>query len=75
MAVIRRKFSTHVNAKTLAAVRRLVKKEGQPLEALIEEALVDLLAKRRLDRPRAHVITAYQRSHAQYRELYKKLAQ
>ena len=40
-----------------------------------DEALADLIEKRRLGRPRAHVMEAYQRSHARYGELYKKLAQ
>jgi hypothetical protein len=75
MAIIREKFATQVNAKTLAAVRRLADKEGRQLQALVDEALTDLIEKRRLGRPRAHVMDAYQRSHARYGELYKKLAQ
>jgi len=35
----REKFATQVNAKTLAAVRRLAEKEGRQLQALVEEAL------------------------------------
>jgi hypothetical protein len=75
MAITREKFATQVNAKTLAAVRRLAEKEGRQLQALIDEALTDLLEKRKLGRPRAHVMAAYRRSHARYGELYKKLAQ
>jgi hypothetical protein len=75
MAAAREKFATQVNAKTLAAVRRLAEKEGRQLQALVDEALTDLLDKRKLGRPRAHVMEAYQRSHARYGELYKKLAQ
>jgi len=75
MAANREKFATQVNAKTLAAVRRLAEKEGRQLQTLIEEALTDLLEKRRAGRPRAHVMEAYQRSHTRYSELYKKLAQ
>jgi hypothetical protein len=70
----REKFATQVNAKTMAAVRRLAEKEGRQLQSLVEEALTDLLEKRRLGRPRAHVMAAYQRSHGRYDELYKKLA-
>jgi len=70
----REKFATQVNAKTLAAVRRVAEKEGRQLQSLVEEALTDLLEKRRLGRPRAHVMTAYQQSRGQYDELYKKLA-
>jgi hypothetical protein len=75
MAANREKFATQVNAKTLAAVRRLAEKEGRQLQALIDEALTDLLEKRRSGRPRSHVMDAYQRSHVRYGELYKKLAQ
>ena len=75
MATIREKFATQVNAKTLAALRRLAEKEGRQLQALVDEALADLLEKRRTGRPRTHVMDAYQRSHARYGKLYKKLAQ
>jgi len=75
MATTREKFATQVNAKTLAALRRLAEKEGRQLQALVDEALADLLEKRRTGRPRTHVMDAYQRSHARYGELYKKLAQ
>ncbi len=75
MSVTQEKFATQVNAKTLAAVRRLAEKEGRQLQALVDEALTDLIEKRRLGRPRPHVMEAYQRSHARYGELYKKLAQ
>jgi hypothetical protein len=75
MATIREKFATQVNAKTLAALRRLAEKEGRQLQALVDEALADLLEKRRTGRPRTHVMDAYQRSHARHGELYKKLAQ
>jgi len=75
MAANREKFATQVNVKTLAAVRRLAEKEGRQLQALIEEALNDLLEKRRTGGPRPHVMEAYRRSLAQYGEVYKKLAQ
>jgi hypothetical protein len=71
----REKFATQVNAKTLAAVRRLAEKEGRQLQVLVEEALNDLLEKRQHNRPRSHVVEAYRRSLAQYGEVYKKLAQ
>jgi hypothetical protein len=71
----REKFATQVNSKTLAAVRRLAEKEGRQLQSLVEEALSDLLEKRRTDRPRSHVMEAYERSLARYGEVYKKLAQ
>lgn len=75
MAISREKFATQVSAKTLSALRRLADKEGRQLQSLVDEALADLLEKRRLGNPRAHVMAAYRRSHAKYGSLYKKLAQ
>lgn len=73
-AIIREKFATQVDAETLAQVRRLAESEGRQLQSLIEEALGDLLEKRKRTRPRDHVMAAYQASHGAYGELYKKLA-
>ena len=75
MAAAREKFATQVNAETLGAVRRLAEAEGRQLQSLIDEALADLLEKRKQSRPRDHVMAAYLRSHDTYAELYKKLAQ
>ena len=74
MAANRERFAAQVNSKILAAVRKLAEKEGRQLQALVDEALTDLLEKRRLGRPRSHIMNAYQRSHARYAELYKNLA-
>ena len=43
--------------------------------ALVDEALADLLEKRRQGRPRAHIMAAYQASHEKFGPLYKKLAE
>ncbi len=71
----REKFATQVNAETLAALRSLARSEGRQLQALVDEALADLLDKRRQGRPRRHVMTAYRASHETFGELYKKLAE
>ncbi len=71
----REKFATQVNSETLAALRALAKREGRQLQALVDEALADLLEKRRVGRPRAHVMAAYQASHETFGPLYKKLAE
>lgn len=73
-APIREKFATQVNSETLAAVRQLAREEGRQLQALIDEALADLIEKRKNARPRAHVMATYLASHDKYGELYKKLA-
>jgi hypothetical protein len=71
----REKFATQVNSEILAALRSLAKAEGRQLQALVDEALADLLEKRRLGRQRPHVMAAYQASHEKFGPLYKKLAE
>lgn len=70
----REKFATQVDSKTLAIVRRMAEKEGRHIQSLVEEALSDLIKKRRPGAARSHVMAAYGRSHDKYGELYKKLA-
>jgi cytochrome P450 len=70
----REKFATQVNAEILASLRALAEKEGRQLQALVDEALADLIEKRRQARPRPHVLAAYLASHDKYGELYNKLA-
>jgi dihydroxyacetone kinase len=74
MAELREKFATQVDPELLAKVRSLAQQEGRQLQALVEEALADLIDKRKQGRPRSHVMVAYQGSHEKYAELYKKLA-
>lgn len=71
----REKFATQVSSEILAAVRELAKDEGRQLQALVDEALADLIEKRKQGRPRTHVMAAYQASHDKYAPLYKKLAE
>ncbi len=73
-APVREKFATQVDAETLARLRALAQAEGRQLQSLVEEALTDLIEKRRSGRPRAHVMAAYQASHETYGSLYEKLA-
>jgi hypothetical protein len=75
LAATREKFATQVNAQILSAVRNLAEKEGRQLQVLVEEALTDLIEKRKKAAPRAHVIGAYLASHEKYAALYKKLAE
>lgn len=72
---MREKFATQVNSEILAAVRSLAESEGRQLQALIDEALSDLLEKRKQTRPRPHVMAAYQGSLRNFAPLYKKLAE
>ena len=69
------KFATRVDADILATVRGIAKAEGRPIQALVDEALADLIEKRRRANPRVRVMAAYQASHQTYAGLYKKLAE
>ena len=75
MSKIREKFATQVNSEILAAIRELAAKEGRQLQALVDEALADLIEKRKKATPREHVMGAYLASHEKYRLLYQKLAE
>ena len=74
MPRIREKFATQVNSKILRDLRALADEEGRQLQALVDEALADLIEKHRNARPRPHVMGAYLASHEKYGPLYKKLA-
>jgi hypothetical protein len=74
MSTVREKFATQVNSEILAEVRSIAQSEGRQLQALVDEALTDLIEKRKNTKPRAHVMTAYGASHERYAELYKNLA-
>jgi len=74
MSQVREKFATQVNSEVLATVRAIAEEEGRQLQSLVDEALKDLIEKRRNARPRPHVMAAYLASHDKYAELYKKLA-
>ncbi len=74
MAQRREKFATQVNAKILKDVRALADGEGRQLQALVDEALADLIEKHKNAKPRSHVMGVYLASHEKYASLYKKLA-
>lgn len=67
----REKFATQVNPEILSAIRDLAQDEGRQLQALVDEALADLIEKRRQGRPRAHVMAAYQASMIAMRRFIK----
>lgn len=71
----RQQFATQVDPELIEAVRGIAKEEGRQVQALIDEALADLVEKRRLGKPRKHVTAAYKASMGRYGKLYKKLAE
>ena len=68
------KFSTQVDGTILEGVRALAEAEGRQVQFLVEEALKDLLQKRRAQKPRDAVMSAYLESHDAYKSLYERLA-
>lgn len=74
MPEIWEKFATQVDAEILNAVRQLAREEGRQLQALVDEALADLLEKHHQPHARPHVMAAYKTSHGRYSKLYEKLA-
>lgn len=75
MSQTREKFATQVNSEILTALRALAQQEGRQLQALVDEALADLIEKRKNAKPRPHVMAAYVASREKYNILYKKLAE
>jgi hypothetical protein len=67
----REKFETHVNPEILSAVKAIAQSEGRELRALVDEALADLIEKRKKGRPRAHVMTAHETSPGRSRRFTK----
>jgi len=74
MSGLKEKFATQVSSEILAEIRALAHGEGRQLQALVDEALADLIEKRKNTRPRPHVMSAYAASHERYAELYRRLA-
>ena len=74
MSTAKEKFATQVTSEILSEVRAIAQSEGRQLQALVDEALTDLIEKRRNTRPRGHVMSAYGGSHEKFAELYEKLA-
>ena len=74
MSAAKEKFATQASSEILAELRALAHSEGRQLQALVDEALSDLIEKRKNTKPRGHVMSAYAASHEQYAELYRRLA-
>ena len=74
MSTAKEKFATQVTPEILAEVRALAQAEGRQLQALVDEALADLIEKRKKTKARTHVMNAYGTSHEKFADLYRKLA-
>jgi hypothetical protein len=75
MSSKRVKFATQISSENLVAVRKIARSEGRQLQALVDEALTDLVEKRKNAKARPRVMDAYAASHEKYSPVYKKLAE
>lgn len=66
------KLPVDADEALVTAIKQLAAEKGQAVEALLDEALRDLLAKH--GGASDAVMAAYDESHDQFAELYKKLA-
>lgn len=55
-----------MDSEALGIIRDLAQREGRHLQALVEEALKDLIEKRSGTYPRSHVMDLYQKSHQNF---------
>lgn len=74
MAHQRQKFATQVAPDLLAEIRDIAAQDGRQVQAVVEEAFQNYVEERRQARPRHHVMTTYERSHARFASLYERLA-
>ncbi len=74
MPAVYRKFATRADPKVLDEVRAIAAREGKKLHTVIDEALRDLIDKRRRGTPRSNVLMAFGESLSEHDTLYKKLA-
>ena len=74
MPARRTKFASKADPKILEQVRAIATREGKRLQDVIDEALRDLIEKRKYGRPRPEVLTALGESLVEYDALYRELA-
>jgi len=74
MSVQREKFSTQMDARLLAQLRRLAKSEGRQLQSLIEEAVEQMLADHNSGKIRPEIIEAFEESVRRFPKTYETLA-
>lgn len=71
----REKLATDIETELLAQLRALARQDGRDLNAVVDQALAEYVARRKSGAARAHVMDAYESSHARYAEVYRKLAE
>jgi len=67
-------FTSQAEEKVLKEVKDIAKLEGKKLYALVNEALNDLVKKRKHGNPRKEVLAQFEASLSEYGSLYEKLS-
>jgi hypothetical protein len=68
------KFSSQARPELLEEVRRLAASEGRQFQAVLDEALVEWVERKKGSAPRPDVIAHAKASIARHRALYQELA-
>lgn len=71
--VVRKRFATQVNEGLLEELRQIATEERRPFHELVEEALCDLLIKRKGAAVREEVQKALEASTSELAEVYRRL--
>ena len=71
--MVRKRFATQVSEGLLEEMRQIAKEERRPFHELVEEALCDLLIKRKGAAVREEVQNALEASASEFAEVYRRL--
>lgn len=67
------KFASQAAPDILAELRKIAAEEGRQFQAVLDEAMRDLIEKKRGTAPRSHILKAQQASFATHETLYEQL--
>jgi|GEM_PF-2229282 len=68
-------ISVRLDSDLLSSVQALAHQKGVPLNCLLGDAVAEFISSRRAERPREHVMTAFEGSYRQYDWLYRLLTE
>jgi len=59
---VREKFSSQAAPDVLASLRQIAREQGRHFQAVLDDALRDYISRQQKDRPRRHVMSAFDAS-------------
>jgi len=68
------KFSSQADPELLIIIKELAKEEGKQFQTLLDEAMRDLIEKKKRTNPRKHIISCFQECSDIYAPLFEMLA-